>query len=168
MIVFLALLLSASCDRGSRPDQIGRTAPDFTVRDSERSVHLADLRGKPVVLNFWASWCPPCLEETPSLLAMQRQMRGRVVVLAVNVRDSDSGYHDFLQENHVDLLTVRDDREMSNTLYGTFRFPESYVIDSNGVMRRKFIGPVNWLSPEVMDYLDKLAADSRPTQQAAK
>ena len=73
---FCALfLLLGGCDRGSRPDLIGQTAPDFTVQDTDRTVTLSQLRGKVVVLNFWATWCPPCIEEMPSLVKMQQQMK---------------------------------------------------------------------------------------------
>jgi len=129
------------------------------VQDSEHKVTLSELRGKVVVLNFWASWCAPCIEETPSLVDMQHKMRDKgITVLAVNVDDDDDAYHKFLANYRVDLLTVRDARKASNTMYGTFKFPETYVIDRNGVMRRKFIGAVDWSSPEVVEFLTKLGS----------
>ncbi len=132
-------------------------APDFTVQDSDRKVTLSELRGKVVVLNFWASWCPPCIEETPSLLDMQHKLRDKgVTVLAVSIDEDEGAYHRFLIDHHVDLLTVRDSHAASNSLYGTFKFPETYIIDRNGVMRRKFIGAVDWTSPEVVEFLSKL------------
>jgi cytochrome c biogenesis protein CcmG/thiol:disulfide interchange protein DsbE len=149
----------AGCYGGSRPPRIGSNAPDFTVQDSERKVTLSELRGKVVVLNFWASWCQPCIEETPSLLDMQHKLRDKgVTVLAVSIDDDDASYHKFLTNFHVDLLTVRDPNKASNAMYGTFKFPETYVIDRNGVMRRKFIGAVDWSSPEVVEFLTKLSS----------
>ncbi len=142
--------------RGSRPALIDSPAPDFTVQDPDRSVALAQLRGKVVVLNFWATWCPPCVEEMPSLVSMQARLRDQVTVLAVSV-DADQGAYDrFLKDHKIDLLTVRDPDRKSSTLYGTILYPETYVIDSEGVLRRKFIGPVDWTSPEVLSYLQKL------------
>jgi len=156
------LLLASACDRGTAPPKIGSPAPDFTVNDQQRSVSLSGLRGKTVVLNFWATWCPPCIEEMPSLMAMQRQLRDKgVVVLAVSTDEDADAYRNFLTKYNIDLLTVRDPRQASNTLYGTFKFPETYVIDSEGVMRRKFIGPVNWTTPEIMDYLTRLSPERR-------
>lgn len=153
----LALLVLSGCYGSSRPPRIGEPAPDFTVQDSERKVTLSEFRGKVVVLNFWATWCPPCVEEMPSLLDMQRKMKDKgVTVLAVSIDDDAGAYHKFLIDHKVDLLTVRDDRHASNTLYGTFKFPESYIIDRNGVMRRKFIGAVDWTQPEVVEFLGKL------------
>ncbi len=150
-----ALLIG--CSRTPKPPLVGNPAPDFTVTDADRSVSLKDLRGKIVVLNFWATWCPPCVEEMPSLVQMQKQLKDRgVTVLAVSVDDDSRQYHTFLEKNKVDLLTVRDPRQKSNELYGTFKFPESYIIDRQGTLRRKFIGPVDWTKPDVVDYLSKL------------
>ena len=117
---------------------------------------LRDLRGKVVVLNFWATWCPPCVAEMPSLVAMQAKMKDRVTVLAVSTDEDESAYHRFVKERNVRLLTVRDPAQRSNALYGTFKYPETYIIDTKGVLRRKFIGPVDWLKPEIIDYLQKL------------
>ena len=147
----------AGCSRGPKPPLIGKPAPEFTVTDAERTVALKELRGKVVVLNFWATWCPPCVEELPSLLRMQRELKEKgVTVLAVSVDDDVRQYHQFLDKNKVDLLTVRDPRQKSNELYGTFKFPETYIIDRQGVLRRKFIGAVDWTKPDVIDYLSKL------------
>lgn len=157
-LVAVLILLLSGCYGGSKPPKIGAPAPDFTVQDTDRKVTLSELRGKVVVLNFWATWCPPCIEEMPSLLQMHRTMRGKgVVVLGVSIDDDDSAYHKFLKDRGVDFLTVRDAEKKSNNLYGTFKFPETYIIDRNGIMRRKFIGPVEWNQPEIMDFLSKLA-----------
>jgi len=79
-----------------------------------------------------------------------------VVVLAVSIDADDAAYHKFLKDYSVNMVTVRDEAQKAAKLYGTFGWPESYVIDRQGIIRRKFIGPVEWTSPEVMDYLSKL------------
>jgi len=153
----LLIVLLAGCYSGSRPPHIGSNAPDFTVQDSDRKITLSELRGKVVVLNFWATWCAPCVEELPSLVNLQQRMRNKgITVLAVSVDQDESLYRRFVQDHNVNLLTVRDANQKSNNLYGTFKFPETYIIDRNGVMRRKFIGPVDWATPEVVDFLSKL------------
>lgn len=149
-------MLCQGCQRGSQPDMVGRPAPDFTVRDSDREVALHALRGKVVVLNFWATWCPPCVEEMPSLVAMQAKMKASVTVLAVSLDLDESAYHRFLKNRGINLLTVRDADKKSSELYGTFGYPETYIIDAQGVLRRKFIGPVDWSRPEIIEYLQKL------------
>jgi cytochrome c biogenesis protein CcmG/thiol:disulfide interchange protein DsbE len=145
------------CYTGGRPTRIGSNAPDFTVQDSDHKVTLSQFRGQVVVLNFWGSFCPPCIEETPSLVQMQTRLKNKgVVVFAVSIDEDDAAYHKFLKDFNVNLVTVRDGQQKSSALYGTFGWPETYVIDRNGVIRRKFIGAVDWSSPEVVDYLSKL------------
>jgi cytochrome c biogenesis protein CcmG/thiol:disulfide interchange protein DsbE len=155
--IALTLFAMSGCYSGSRPPRIGSAAPDFTVRDSDRTVTLSQLKGQVVVLNFWATWCPPCIEEMPSLVQMQQRMKEKgVTVLAVSVDVDQSNYRRFLRDHNVNLLSVRDADQKSNSLYGTFKFPETYVIDRNGVVRRKFIGAVDWTEPDVIEYLGKL------------
>lgn len=156
LLAAFVLLFVSGCDRGSQPDMVGRPAPQFTVQDADRTVSLHDHRGKIVVLNFWATWCPPCVEEMPSLVAMQAKMRDKVTVLAVSTDQDKSAYDRFLIDHKVALLTVRDPEFKSSRLYGSFRYPETYVIDGNGILKRKFIGPVEWTKPEIIDYLNKL------------
>src|SRR5438874_2759942 len=119
-LTWLTLLLAgllSGCYSGTRPPGIGTPAPDFTVQDSERAVSLHDLHGKVVVLNFWATWCGPCVEEMPSLVAMQSKMKGSVTVLAVNLDVDESAYRRFLKDHGIDLLTVRDPDKKSSELY---------------------------------------------------
>jgi len=157
LAIGLVLLAMCGCYSGSRPPRIGTAAPDFVVRDNGRTVALSQFKGQVVVLNFWATWCPPCIEEMPSLVQMQQRMKARgVTVLAVSVDVDENSYQRFLKDHNVNLLAVRDADQKSNALYGTFKFPETYVIDRNGIMRRKFIGAVDWTEPDVIEYLGKL------------
>jgi cytochrome c biogenesis protein CcmG, thiol:disulfide interchange protein DsbE len=158
LLIASALLFTFSgCYSGSRPPRIGTAAPDFTVQDGQTKVTLSQFRGQVVVLNFWATWCPPCVEEMPSLVEMQRRMKAKgITVLAVSVDVDDGAYHQFVKDHNVNLLTVRDADQKSNSLYGTFKFPETYIIDRNGIMRRKFIGAVDWTDPEVTEFLSQL------------
>jgi cytochrome c biogenesis protein CcmG/thiol:disulfide interchange protein DsbE len=82
----LPLFFLPGCYSGSRPSRIGEMAPDFTVQDADRKVTLSQFRGQVVVLNFWATWCPPCVDELPSMINMQGRMREKgVTVLAVSI-----------------------------------------------------------------------------------
>ncbi len=157
ILIVAAILLMAACTSGSRPPRIGEQAPDFSLQDSGRTVALHDYKGQVVVLNFWATWCPPCVEEMPSLVAMQSRLKDKgVTVLAVSLDIDGAAYQKFLKDNRVDVLAVRDPNQVSNALYGTFKFPETYVIDRQGVVRRKFIGAVNWTNPEIVSYLSRM------------
>ena len=111
----LTLFLLPGCYSGSRPSRIGSVAPDFTVQDSDHRVTLSQFRGNVVVLNFWATWCPPCVEELPSMIYMQGRMREKgVTVLAVSIDIDADYYHRFLKEHNVNLLTVRDPEQRSS------------------------------------------------------
>ena len=88
---------------------------------------------------------------------MQNRLRGRgVVVLGVSIDKDGDAYHRFLKERNVNFVTVRDPEEKVANMYGTSMWPESYVIDRQGVLRRKIVGPINWDSPEVMQFLTRL------------
>src|SRR5437868_4248905 len=153
-------LIFCGCDRGARPELVGSSAPDFTVSDSQRTVSLHDYKGKVVVLNFWASWCAPCIEELPSLIQMQHDMGNKVTVLAVATDHDPEAYKRFIRDNKVDLITVNDQAQKSSDRYGTWGWPETYIIDRKGIIRRKFIGPVEWTNPTIVSYLEKLRTES--------
>ena len=156
MVVSFVLFVLAGCNSGSHPPRIGNAAPDFTLTDSQRTVALSQFRGKPVLLNFWATWCPPCVEEMPSLIQLHKELGDKVTILAVSEDADDGAYKQFVRDHNVDLLTVRDVRQDTNEVYGTFKFPETYVIDRNGKIVRKFIGATDWTSPDIVAYLNKL------------
>lgn len=151
----LAVLLVTGCDRGDHPGNIGKAAPQFVMSDGTRTVDLSKLRGRVVLLNLWATYCAPCIEELPSLLALQKKMPD-VAVVAVSMDQDPDVYRKFLVDHHVDVLTVRDEEMKVNALYGTVQIPETYVIDRQGILRRKFVGSQDWTKPEIMEFLRKM------------
>jgi len=156
-LTLAAMLLLSACNRGSHPPRVGSLANDFTVKDSDRTVSLNQLRGQVVVLNFWASWCAPCIAELPSMMEMQDRMRNRgVTVLGISIDVDGDAYHRFIQKRNVNFLTVRDPDQKVAGMYGTSVWPESYIIDREGMMRRKVVGPINWNSPDILEFLSKL------------
>ena len=151
----LGLLLVAGCDRGSHPSNIGKPAPQFVISDSDHTVNLSQLRGHVVLLNLWATWCVPCQEELPSLIALHKQMPN-IDIVAISMDSDPDLYHQFLTQNHVDFTTIRDETGRINALYGTAKIPETYIIDRHGILRRKFIDSQNWTSPDIVKYLASL------------
>ena len=151
----MASAFSTGCNRGDKPGQIGAVAPNVVIHSSQRTIQLSQFRGKPLVLNFWATWCAPCLEELPSLMQMQKNLPG-VQVLAVSIDDDPEAYQDFLKQYSISLLSVRDGSHGANLQFGTVKVPETYIIDRNGIVRRKLIGATNWTDPEIESYLAKL------------
>lgn len=153
----LCVGLGMACYTGSRPPHVGAAAKEFSVNDSDHNVSLNQFRGQVVVLNFWATWCPPCNQELPSIMDMQNRLRLRgVAVLGVSIDVDGDAYHRFLKERNVNFVTVRDPEQKVANMYGTSMWPESYIIDRQGVLRRKIVGPINWDSPEIMQLLSKL------------
>ena len=99
------------------------------------------------------------MEEIPSLTQLQERFKDKgITVVGVSVDVDNAGYHKFLKDHKVDFLTVRDADQKANNLYGTFKFPETYIIDRKGIVRRKFIGAVDWSQPEIVDFLTKLSS----------
>ena len=156
LLTALACTLAAGCDRDARPRQIGNPAPTFAVSDGQNSVDLSKLRGKVVILNFWASWCAPCIEEMPSLEALHHALPD-VEIVAVASNEDFSQYQNYVLQHHIDLTTVFDEKQASNALYGSFRFPETYIIDKRGIVRRKLIGAQEFTAPDFVNYLKKLS-----------
>ena len=156
-LLFVLLLTLAGCYNNSRPTRIGSAAPDFVLQDGEHKVALHDFRGQVVVLNFWATWCPPCIEETPSLVEMADKVKNKgVTVLGVSIDVDKSAYDSFVKDHKMDYVTVRDPEQKSSELYGTTGWPETFIIDRKGVLRRKFVGAVNWNDPEIVSYITSL------------
>ncbi|HUD23635.1 MAG TPA: TlpA disulfide reductase family protein [Acidobacteriaceae bacterium] len=155
LLLALGALSLTACDRGDHPARIGSPAPQFTLTDGGQTVSLASLRGHTVVLNFWATWCVPCVEELPSLLVLHHRLP-QITILAICQDEDPAAYRQFLLDNHVDFLTLRDPSARVPHLYGTIKIPETYIIDRKGILRRKFVSAQDWTSPEVLDYLSKL------------
>ena len=156
LLPLVCCLTLGGCNRTSHPAQLGEKAPDIQIRDGSQDISLNQYRGKIVVLNFWASWCPPCLEEFPSLMQLQRQMPN-IVVLAVSFDTDAQAYRQYLVDNHITgITTAIDTSQHANLAFDTTRPPETYIIDRRGVIQRKFIGPQDWTSPEILNYLKNL------------
>jgi cytochrome c biogenesis protein CcmG, thiol:disulfide interchange protein DsbE len=151
----LAMLFVAGCDRGEHPGNIGKPAPLFVMSDGTRTVDLSKLHGRVVILNLWATWCAPCIEELPSLLALQKKMPD-IAIVAVSMDQDPDVYRKFLLDHHVDVTTVRDSDMKVNALYGTVQIPETYIIDRQGILRRKFVGAQDWTKPEIIDFLQRM------------
>jgi|SRR5208283_1824102 len=135
----------------------GSRADDFAMELNGKPAHLSDLRGKVVVLNFWASWCQPCVEETPALIALQKRIASRNgVVLGVSIDEDPSAYVKFVRDQGINFPTYNDPSKKIATDYGTSMWPETYVIDRKGKIARKIVGPQDWNSPDMVAYFDSL------------
>ena len=153
--VLLSLVLATACNRGAHPAQTGKRAPDFTVADGTTTVQLSKYRGKVVLLNFWATWCTPCLVELPSLIQLHHD-QPNLVILGVSVDEDGDAYKSFIARRHIDFTTVRDASESSAKLFHTEMWPETYIIDRNGYIRSKYVGATDWSDPEIRAFIKSL------------
>jgi len=136
--------------------EAGDTAPQFTVTtDKGQIVSTSQFGGKLLVLNFWASWCQPCVEETPSLSAFAQQFASKgVVVLAVSVDKDPEAYRKFVERFHPTFQTARDLKIHAD--YGTYIYPETYIIDATGKVLRKYAEARNWTAPDTVSEINSL------------
>lgn len=135
----------------------GRAAKDFQVTIDGKPAHLSDFRGKVVLLNFWASWCPPCVDEAPALNQLQQRITAQGgTILGVSIDDDAHAYQEFLKTYSVDFPTADDPSRKISLDYGTVMIPETYVIDRSGRIDRKIVGPQDWTSPTMLAYLDSV------------
>jgi peroxiredoxin len=144
---------------------VGDSAPEFRVKTENGAVVTpTNFGGKVLILNFWASWCAPCVQEIPSLNQIQKMFASQgLVVLGVNVDSKEELYRKMLQRFQVTFQTVRDPQENINYQYGTYKVPESYIIDRNGKVLQKYAGlpDVNgewkvWTDPQIVSYVRSL------------
>ena len=124
---------------------VGRAAPDFALQplDGGEPVTLASLRGKPAVLNFWASWCVPCFEEHPLLVGAARQLGDRVRFYGIVYEDSDEQVRRFLSRQGQAYPSLVDPGSRTAIAYGIFGVPETYFIDAEGRIAAKHVGPLD-------------------------
>jgi peroxiredoxin len=155
-LLMVALLVAIYAGIHERIVIAGDTAPEFTIKtDDGRTVGLPNFGGKVLVLNFWAAWCGPCRDEAPSLSRFAAEYaRKGVVVLGVSVDKDAKAYAAFLQRFRPAFLTARDSQIHAD--YGTFMYPETYIIDTQGKVLKKIAEPIDWTTPEVTRYIDSL------------
>src|SRR5215469_3891181 len=159
----LVLFASPSYKQGMA-SPAGSMAKSFSFQLNGQETTLAHLRGKVVVLNFWASWCPPCVDETASLNQLQQRIAPRGgTVLGISADTDPGAYEQFLKDHGVIFPTYRDPVEQKTLSqiglgYGTSMYPETYIIDRRGRIARKIIGEQNWTSPQMTAYLNSVLA----------
>jgi peroxiredoxin len=164
-LFFAALLLfSLSCNKNPGP-QVGVAAPDFALPDLEGRVHrLSELRGRVVVLNFWATWCPPCIDEMPSLERLHQALGERgVAVIAVSVDERFSDVPAFVEKFRLTFPILYDEGKKVSRKYQSFKYPETYILDRDGRLKSKVVGPRDWSAPTVIrDMVDLLKDEPEP------
>jgi peroxiredoxin len=137
----------------------GDRAPEFSLPALDgKAISLSSYRGKVVMVHFWATWCPPCVEELPALERLHRAYFGKdLEILAVSVDEGGAvDVEQFMRKNRFALPVLLNPDQSVSRQYGTFKFPETYLVDREGIVRLKIIGAADWTSPEAQKFVQAL------------
>jgi cytochrome c biogenesis protein CcmG, thiol:disulfide interchange protein DsbE len=163
LLVALALVIVWSMEEHIAG--VGDKAPNFAITTTAgEKITPRNFGGKVLVLNFWASWCAPCVEEAPSLNEFAKTLKDSgVVVLGVSVDRNEPQFQNFVKRFGVLYPTARDPEQNLSYRYGTYKIPESYIIDRNGKVARKYAGlperdgqAISWMDPELVGFVKSL------------
>ena len=155
LIGCLALFIT-SC--GEKPvATVGNPAPNFDTVDLKGNVwSLSKLKGKVVFINFWATWCAPCREEMPSMQRLYAKLpKNKFEMIALFNNDKPAAVKNCVTKLNITMPILSDEYNFAGTKYGLTGLPETFIVDKQGIIREKFIGPAEWDSPEVVDILMK-------------
>jgi cytochrome c biogenesis protein CcmG, thiol:disulfide interchange protein DsbE len=156
-ILTVAMIVVVSGTLEQKVIDKGDTAPNFNITADQGPTVSRDFKGKLLVLNFWATWCPPCIEEWPSLNEFAAKYKDKgVVVVGVSVDRNEKKYREFLARNKPSFLTARDPESNIPASYGTFMYPETYIIDQKGKVLFKIANAQNWMDPAFLNYLQTI------------
>ncbi len=159
-----AVALATGCSKGTsntpgKTPAVKSQAPEISVVSLDnQQLTLASLKGKVVLLNFWATWCPPCREEIPSMMKLNKFMAGKPFqMVCVSVDEGGKkAVEEFFKNSGFSLPAYTDPSGQVAKTYGITGVPETFVIDKNGVIVKKVIGGLDWNSPEVIAFLEGL------------
>lgn len=161
---FLLALTACSKSDSSKPVAVAtehKPAPDISVVSISdgATLKLSELRGKVVLLNFWATWCPPCREEIPSMIKLNKAMAGKpfqMVAVSIDEGGKPAIESFFKTDGFSELPVYIDTDNKAANAYGITGVPETFIIDKNGIIVKKVIGPLGWDSPDVQSFLEDL------------
>lgn len=164
-LILLAVIIIATVALFMGPDKkefdtiaaVGSPAPQFELMDSTgRLWKLSDLKGEAVLINFWATWCVTCKAEMPYKAVLSENMKGRPIKLfGVLFRDDPANLQSYYAKNNVTFATLIDPANSMAKLYGITGVPESFLIDKEGILRERFVGPQEWGNTETMSAINK-------------
>lgn len=138
----------------------GLQAPDIQVSDAAtvKMISSADIKGKVLFINFWATWCQPCRDEVPSIEGLYKRFADNkdFVMLTILFRDDPQNGINYLKQNRFNFPLMLDMEGQTARAYGLTGVPETYIVDKKGILREKIIGPYQWDSPEALELISRL------------
>ena len=159
-IIVLLQTKDSSFNLSGKPRLVkGMSAPNFTLPGLDgKTVSLADYKGKVVLLNIWATWCPPCVDEMPSMEKLHQELKGEAFeILAISIDVSGAkAVLPFMKKHKLSFPALTDTKGAIKNLYQTTGVPESFIIDKDGIIVEKVIGPRDWATPGVIRYFRNL------------
>lgn len=170
LLALCGFLLGAGAAQGGElKPWTGGATPALELRDPAGKLHkLADYRGKVVVVNFWATWCPPCREEMPSMQALRTELAGKgFEVLAVNLMESEEKIAAFRDSELIDLPVLMDRDGAAAKRWKVSMLPVSYIIDRKGAIRYQLVGEATWTGPKVAPLIERLLGTGANSQSAS-
>jgi len=168
LVLALGVLWIASADRSVPPADVGAPAPVFTLPDlAGTPVALSDFRGRVVLLNFWATWCGPCEQEMPAMERLTEALPSEdFALVAVSVDDDAEDVRTFREDKGLTFTILHDADKEAAGLYQSFRYPESFLIDRDGTLVARYIGPREWDEPAYRGRIERMIG-SGSTEPAA-
>jgi peroxiredoxin len=162
--------VAMSCSEKVQAPEVGKSIPEIALPDLQgKTFRLSQTRGRVVLVNFWASWCPPCVEEMPSLEKLHRVLGDKgLEVVAVSVDDNLDVIEQFQKEHGLTFTIVHDEGAKVARRFQTFKFPETYVVDREGRLVWKIIGPRDWIAPSPMLDIVGLLKSADPNAQKGR
>ncbi len=157
--LFILFLIAKETPRTAKIIREGDLAPEFRLPSPDGKLSdLSEYRGRVVMLHFWATWCPPCVDEIPTLERLYRTFSGKdFELLAVSAdEDGAEAVTPFMRRNGLTLPVLLDPNRSIAKLYGTFKYPETYILDRNGIVRYKAIGARDWTAPENIEIIREI------------
>lgn len=161
LLLLIAVIGTAGCSKEKKesaalPAVAGNPAPDFSLSGPAGDTRLSTLKGKLVLVHFWATWCPPCREELPALAKLNKDMAGkpfRLLAIAVD-KEGNEPVQQLFGQLGITLPVLLDQTNEVAARYGTTGVPETFIVSPAGVILKKIVGPLEWNSPEVLAYLN--------------
>ncbi|MCX7793497.1 MAG: TlpA family protein disulfide reductase [Thermodesulfovibrionales bacterium] len=157
LLLFCFSLVIYSCQKKEEFLKEGSSVPFFTLRaaDGTRNWSIDDGKGSIIIINFWATWCPSCKEEMPSMQRFYKKFNGNGVrVLTVLYRDDPFQALGFLKQMNYDFPVFIDHEQRAAQIFGLTGVPETYIIGRDGRLLHRIIGPFDWDSPDFQEYIN--------------